>query len=307
METSFIGIGISIAAGLLGAVFISRSMLSPLKKLKNGLQTVSNDNYDHVIVINSSDEFGDLASAFNEMTLQLKEDENIRSDFIAALSHEIRTPLSSTQEAVKLMIEEILGPVNEKQKKFLTIAGSEISRINNLLNHLLKVSALESRLEKSDIIPLNPNQLMRDTCSRLISKAKVAHIKIKLHERAHVPNVLCAKKEIMQVLINIIGNGIKFSPRNTVLNVYILYQKKEPIVTFQVSDKGPGMPKEEQGLFFKKYYRAKSTRKNMDGVGLGLNISKKILRANNGTIRVENNHGNGCSFFITLPATKTLK
>jgi len=155
VKNSFIGLGILILAGVIGAGFIAKSIITPIKKLKSGIKNISNDNYSHVIKINTNDEFSEVASAFNDMSRQLKENENIRSDFIAALSHEIRTPLSSTQESVKLIIEEILGPINDSQKKFLTIASSEINRINNLLNHLLNVSMLESDSKKNTPLPID--------------------------------------------------------------------------------------------------------------------------------------------------------
>lgn len=301
MMISLIGFGFSVAIGLCVAIFISRSMLTPVKKLTDGLKTVSNDNYDHLIHVETHDEFREMADAFNEMTHQLKADENIRSDFIASLSHEIRTPLTSTQEAVHLITEEILGPVNERQKKFLNIAGSEINRINHLLNHLLNVSVLEGGPAKSKPEVVDPNRLVKDACTRLLSKAKLCRVKINLNLcKAAVP-VFCIKKEIIQVLINIIGNGIKFSPKGGELDVSILYQKKDTTVTFKVSDSGPGIPVEEQLLIFKKYYRAKGTKKNTDGVGLGLNISKKIVLSHGGVIYMKNNDPKGSSFYFTLP------
>ncbi len=87
LRNGMIGFGISIFIGILGVLFISRSMLSPLNKLKIGLKNVSNDNYTHFISIQSNDEFSELAATFNDMSRQLKEDEDIRSDFISILSH----------------------------------------------------------------------------------------------------------------------------------------------------------------------------------------------------------------------------
>lgn len=300
IKNSLIGLGISILAGVLGAGFISKSMIRPLKELKNGLKDISHDNYN-VIKIDSSDEFSELASAFNDMSRQLKEDEDIRSDFIAMLSHEIRTPLSSIRESVNMIIEEVLGPVNESQKKFLKIAGSEISRISDLLDHLLDVSMLESNSGKAAPEPIDPNQLVREVSRGLISKAKTGNVNIRLHELRDAPMIVGVKKEIMQVLLNIIGNAVKFSSRNSFVDICLLDDKKNSVLTFKISDQGPGIPEEEQSLIFKKYYRVKGVRNHMDGVGLGLNISKRIIHAHGGMIYMENNKNKGCSFFFTLP------
>ncbi|MBU1343001.1 MAG: HAMP domain-containing histidine kinase [Proteobacteria bacterium] len=301
VKNSLIGLGVSIFAGVLGAGFISKSMIRPLKKLKSGLKNISNDNDYNVIKIDSNDEFSELAAAFNDMSRQLKEDEDIRSDFIATLSHEIRTPLSSIQESVNMIIEEVLGPVNNQQKKFLEIASSEISRISELFNHLLDVSMLESDSGKLTSAPMDPNQLIQEASKGLISNEKINHVDIRLHELCNAPMVMGVKNQILQVLSNIIGNAVKFSYKDSFVDIYVLNEKNKDVVTFKISDQGPGIPEQEQPLIFKKYYRAKSVRNHMAGVGLGLNISKRIIHAHRGTIFMENNKEKGCSFFFTLP------
>ncbi len=302
VRNSLIGFLVSIFAGIMGAVFISKSMIGPLRKLKHGLNDISKDNYN-LIKINSQDEFGELAAAFNDMSRQLKEDEDIRSDFISVLSHEIRTPLSSIRESVNMIIEKVLGPVNDTQKKFLKIASSEISRISDLLDHLLDVSMLESYSGKISPEPIAPNQLLGDVSNSLIAKGKIKNVTIRFHELCDAPMVLGVRKEVIQVLLNIVYNAVKFSDPDSFVDIRLLNQTSNKKLIFQISDQGPGIPEEEQCLIFKKYYRAKGVRKNMDGVGLGLSISKRIIHAHGGTIYMENNKKKGCSFFFTLPKT----
>lgn len=301
VKNSLIGIVVSILAGVIGAGFIAKSMIRPLKELKNGLKNISHDHYGHVMKINTNDEFSELATAFNDMSRQLKEDEDLRSDFISTLSHEIRTPLSSIRESVNMMIEDVLGPVNDKQKKFLKIAGSEISRISDLLDHLLDVSMLESHSQKMTPVPIDPNQVIKEVCEGLISKEKANNVVLRFHELKDAPLVMGEKKQIIQVLLNIIGNAIKFSFKDSFVDIYLHNNNNKNMVTFKVSDQGPGISEEEQSLVFKKYYRAKSVRKHMDGVGLGLNISRRIIHAHQGIIYMENNKNSGCTFFFTLP------
>lgn len=303
VKKGVIGFGVSIVIGILGVWFISQSMLKPLNKLKKGLKGIALDNYDHVVDIKSNDEFGELASVFNDMSRQLKESESIRSDFIAILSHEIRTPLASIRESVNMIIEDVFGPINDKQRKFLEIASSEISRITTLLNHLLNVSMLKSDAETIKPEPLNPNQLISDAAMGLIGTANANSVDLRLHElnETPVPLVMGIQSEILQVLLNIIGNAIKFSYKNSFVDISVLKSTNGNELIFKVSDQGPGIPEEEQTLVFKKYYRSKEVRTYMDGVGLGLNISKRIIQAHGGTIYMENNSDKGCSFFFTLP------
>ena len=304
MRNALVGFGISVFVGISGILFITRSMLTPLKKLKSGLKHVSDDNYTHKITIDSGDEFGEVAAAFNDMSRQLKADEEIRSDFIATLSHEIRTPLSSIRESVNMITEELLGPVTEKQKKFLNIAGDEIARITGLLNHLLDTSMLPDGEEKPARIPLDPNLLAGDAVKRLSATARSNDIIMGCTALEDAPKVMADQKEIMQVLMNLLGNALKFSCEKGQVDVRISRGPGKGYLTFHISDTGPGIPREKQDLIFKKYYRAEEVRKHMDGVGLGLSIARRIILAHGGRIFVKNNDDKGSTFSFTLPVQK---
>lgn len=301
MKNCMIGFAISILVGLMGIWFISRSIIIPLNKLKSGLRRVSDDNYTYEMDITSKDEFGELAAAFNDMNRQLKADDEIRSDFIATLSHEIRSPLSSIRESVNMMTEEVLGPVNEKQKKFLTIAVHEIARITGLLNHLLDASILVSGVKKRQVAPFDPNQLVQSAILSVTPGAKTRGIHMEFKVLAQAPMVKGSEQEITQVIINILDNALKFSPDNSRVDVRLTRGPGKHFLTCAVSDEGPGIPDDKKNLIFKKYYRAKEVRNHMDGVGLGLNIARRIIQANGGEIFVKNRPDKGCTFSFTLP------
>lgn len=301
IRNCIIGFGISILVGIMGIGFISRSIIVPLNKLKSGLNRVSDDNYTYEMDITSKDEFGELAAAFNDMNRQLKADDEIRSDFIATLSHEIRSPLSSIRESVNMLTEEVLGPVNNKQKKFLTIAANEIARITGLLNHLLDASILVSGTKKRQVAPFDPNQLVQSAILSITPGAKARGIRTEFKVLGQAPMVKGDEKEIMQVIINILDNALKFSPDNSRVSVRLTRGPGKHFLTCAVSDEGPGIPDDKKNLIFKKYYRAREVRKHMDGVGLGLNIARRIVQANGGEIFVENNPNKGCTFSFTLP------
>jgi signal transduction histidine kinase len=293
--------GITIIAGLAAAIFLSRSILHPLKELKHALKKVSTDKDSEEIHINRKDEFGDLAAAFNDMSKQLKEEEDLRSEFIATLSHEIRTPLSSIRESVNMMLEGVLGTTNEKQTKFLEIAKSEIIRINDLLNHLLQVSHLDSDSRKVTPVLIDPNKLVLEVSRGLIPTAKAKNVAMKLHKMADPPVIIGVKKELQQVLFNLLDNAIKYSPKGGEVEMLLSLNEEKNMLIYRISDQGPGISEQEHSLIFSKYYRAKNTRNNMDGVGLGLSISKRIIQFHGGDIYVKNNEEKGCSFYCTIP------
>ena len=301
VRNGLIGMGITIVAGLAAALFLSKSILQPLKELKHALKSISSEKDSEEININRQDEFGELAAAFNDMSRQLKEEEDLRSEFIATLSHEIRTPLSSIRESVNMILEGVLGATNEKQTKFLEIAQSEIFRISDLLKHLLQVSHLDSDSRKVTPVLIDPNKLMLEVSRSLIPTAKAKSVAMRLHKLGDPPVLIGVKKELQQVLYNLLDNAIKFSPRGGEIGIHLFLDRDKDMLVYRFVDQGPGISDKEQSLIFSKYYRAKNARNHMDGVGLGLSISKRIIQFHGGEIYVKNNEDAGCSFFCALP------
>ena len=300
-RNGLIGLGISSLVGLIGLLFLSYSMVRPLKELLKGIRSIPNNKSDTPVPVISNDEFGELAVAFNEMAIQLKKEELMRSDFISMLSHEIRTPLTSIRESVNLTVEEVMGTINERQKKFLEIASKEIGRICDLLNHLMQVSRLESgalMIQRQSV----DTALFISTCvNNLKHVAEAKTISIETHIPPDIPSFMGDPKHLQQVFHNLLDNALKFSDHGSRISIQIEPDMESKSLVFSVSDTGPGIPEEEQGLIFSKYYQAVGDREHADGVGLGLNISKKILEAHAGTVWVSSKIGRGSTFFFRLP------
>jgi signal transduction histidine kinase len=301
-----VGLGVSILVGLLGTFFLTHSMNRPLRELRKGISSISRKGLSDPIPILTKDEFGQLAGAFNEMALRLKEEERMRSDFISMLSHEIRTPITSIRESVSLIIEEVMGPVNERQRRFLSIASDEIARISDLLNHLMQISRLEAGLIKIDPKPLDPEPFVVGSVHRMMPAAEAKGISLKTDVPDEIPRIMGDADHLQQVLLNLVGNAIKFSPPEGIVSVRVerVREGEDDQLRFSVTDCGPGIPEEEHGLIFYKYYRASGMREEVDGVGLGLSISKQIVEAHGGTIWVKSRVGEGSTFGFSLPVVQ---
>ncbi|MCE5335288.1 MAG: HAMP domain-containing histidine kinase [Desulfobacteraceae bacterium] len=300
-----IGIGASLVVGLLGVIAISYSMSRPLRELRRGIKSLSSTRLTEPIRIYSRDEFGELAGAFNDMAARLTEEERMRSDFISMLSHEIRTPLTSIRESVNLIVEEVMGHINEKQRRFLEIASREIERITTLLNHLMQISRLEAGAVEIHPQPIDPHEFVEGAISRVFPAAEAKDIKVRMEIGAGVPEFSADPANLQQVLLNLLGNAIKFAPSGSEVLVTVerVDSGKNSELVFSVSDDGPGIPAEEQSLVFHKYYRASGVRDQVDGVGLGLSISKFIVEAHGGAIAVRCGSGGGSVFSFTLPVS----
>ena len=298
-----VGLMLSSVVCLFVILFLAYSMIRPLRELLRGIRSVPQDRISKTVNIRSKDEFGELAGAFNDMTLRLREEERMRSDFISMLSHEIRTPLTSIRESVNMIVEEIMGTINDRQRKFLEIASIEIGRICNLLNHLMQVSRLESQSIKIVARPLDISSFITGCIHQLKPLADTKKISVEAQIAPDIPGMMGDPEHLQRVLINLLNNAIKFSDPESKVVLRVVSNKNRTKLNFSVSDNGPGIPEDEQSLIFNKYYRARGVRDHMDGVGLGLNISKNIVEFHKGTIWVKSTVGHGSTFGFTLPTS----
>jgi signal transduction histidine kinase len=223
------------------------------------------------------------------------------------LSHEIRTPLTSIRESVNMVGEEVMGPITDRQRRFLEIAGSEIGRICDLLNHLMQASRLEPGALKLHLERVDTYALVAASIESLKPAAEVKQIKITSEVPAEAPDVLGDAQYLQQVFLNLMGNAIKFSDPQSEVWVRVGQHNKQNQLTFKIVDNGPGILEEDQVKLFSKYYRAPSVRDHLDGVGLGLSITKNIVEAHHGTIWVESQVGQGSTFGFTLPLAPLAK
>ena len=300
VRNALIGLGISSLVGLLGVVYLAYSMIGPLKDLMRGIRSVSQDRYSDPVIVQSKDELGELATAFNEMAERLRQEERLRSDFISMLSHEIRTPLTSIRESVNMVGEEVMGPISDRQRRFLEIAGGEIGRICDLLNHLMQASRLEPGALELHYEPVDSFALVNLCIASLKPSAEQKQIDLTSHIPPDTPDVLADPQYLQQVFLNLIGNAIKFSDPQTQVSITVGPSAKDRRLVFSIEDDGPGILEEDQAKLFNKFYRSPSVRDHQDGVGLGLSITKNIIEAHNGQIWVKSMVGKGSTFSFTL-------
>lgn len=301
IRNALIGLGISSLVGLIGVVYLAYSMIRPLKELMRGIRSIAKDKYGEPVRVHSKDELGELATAFNEMAERLRQEERLRSDFISMLSHEIRTPLTSIRESVNMVGEEVMGPITDRQRRFLEIAGSEIGRICDLLNHLMQASRLEPGALKIQFKPVDCLSLVKSCVDSLRPAAEAKEIEIHTAIPPETPDVLGDTQYLQQVFLNLMGNAIKFSDPGSEVWVKVVPGTDLISLTFNVIDNGPGILEEDQAKLFNKFYRAPSVRDHLDGVGLGLSITKNIVEAHNGNIWVNSVVGQGSTFSFALP------
>jgi signal transduction histidine kinase len=317
-----VGLGMSLVASL----FVARRVVRPLETLRNGVERIGGGDMNSRLELKTGDEIEVLAEEFNRMTEnlreayaglekkvqerthelalaneRLKELDRMKSDFVSHVSHELRTPLTAIKGAVDLMLREVAGPLTEKQIHYLSRVKSNTQHLARLINDLLDLSKIESgRIEvKSSCVSLTGLVHEAVEALRPVAAEKIIALEATLRE----PSILvwADRDKINQVLMNLIGNAIKFTPVQGKVTVSASRNCDES-VQVSVLDTGPGVPTDEREKIFAKFYRVAETNgDNSKGTGLGLAISKALVELHGGKIWVESEEGRGSTFSFTLP------
>ena len=294
-----LGLLVSVAVALGGSAALALYLNRSLGRLRRGVSRLGGEGGFQPIALASGDELGQLAQAFNHMGRRLEEEERRRAEFISMLSHEIRTPLTSIREAVNLVREGVLGPVNQRQGQFLEVSSQEVARLSELLNRLMQVSSLEARDLAIRCEPLEAGALIERMVERARPAALAKGIELDLLLPEGPVDLMGDADQLGQVLLNLLGNALKYAPTGS--RVMVCLAARDGQAVLGVRDQGPGIPEEERDYVFQKYYRGKALAERVDGVGLGLAISQRVVTAHGGRIWLETAPGGGSAFFFAIP------
>ncbi|MBX3016080.1 MAG: response regulator [Caldilineaceae bacterium] len=223
----------------------------------------------------------------------------MRDEFIANVSHELCTPLFAISGAVKLLQKpKSLEPA--LQQEFITIIANNAVRLKTLVDDLLDLSRLEAGLLPLELKQFDLTGLINDTLHSLKVLATAKHITLTQGGPAMPLQIKADRHRLQQVLVNLIGNAIKFSPDHR--SIHIAVEETPAEITVQVHDEGPGIPAEAIPRLFDKFYQINgSNRHAYGGTGLGLYISKRIIESHGGHIGVTSQLGQGSIFYFVLP------
>jgi two-component system sensor histidine kinase GlrK len=243
----------------------------------------------------------EVTSAFNVMCDKLSKVDKMKSDFFSTMSHELRTPLSSIKEGIGLLQEGVGGTISDKQKRLLTILTEETNRLIGLVNALLDIAKMEAGMMTYNFDNEHLASLIEKTVHEIAPLTEAKKIKIWLEISEELPLVKLDRERILQVLRNLIGNAVKFTPERGQI-IVSAYRENRGII-FSVKDTGPGIPHENLQAIFEKFHQPPvKTSEWTKGTGLGLAIVKNIIVAHGGEVWAESEPGQGSTFFVLLPS-----
>jgi len=248
----------------------------------------------------------DYAAELERANQELRKIDEMKSEFVSVASHELRTPLSAIKNAVQLMLQGRTGKINENQAKFLSLAERNINRLTSILNSLLDLSRIESGKISIKFEELDLRSSIEFILSSLKSQADGKSIQLKMETPGELPSVYGDREKIEQILTNLVGNAIKFTPEGGEISVSAKpFKEEEHMVAISVRDSGIGIPGDQLDRIFEKFHQVEdSLRRSVTGTGLGLAITKGLVEAHHGRIWVESEIGKGSTFTFTLPMSK---
>lgn len=318
--------------GTLIFLLIKFMITAPIIQLSRVAKTIAVGNFSVALPQNlSNDEIGGLTSALGEMRqkienktkeltslnntlfsqkkhlMKLNEELNQKNDYIASListvSHELRTPMASIMGFSELLLNRKLS--QEKQVKYLETIHLESQRLATILNDFLDIQKLESKEPGLRIEEIRVQELIESVITRFPSSI-YRHHKFSKIIPSDLPAIRGDQQRLVQVLINLISNGIKYSPQGGI--VTLKGEKAGNEVLISVHDEGIGIPEENQEKIFTKFYRVDSSdHREIGGTGLGLSICKEIIELHGGEIWVESREGEGTRFTFSLPIQEPVK
>jgi len=238
-----------------------------------------------------------------EANRKLQELDELKSQFLSTVSHELRTPLTSIKAFSEILLDS--PPDAATGRRFLEIIDKESDRLSRLISDLLDLSRIEQRAVSWKMANADIQRIVAEAAAPLVSLATDKGLTLEVAEAAPLP-VWADADRIQQVVTNLVGNAIKFSPPGGRVHIRVdrspgTRHGSEPCALVAVSDTGPGISQSEREHLFQRFHRGAARQPAGSGTGLGLAISKEIVKQHGGEIWVESELGDGSTFYFTLP------
>ena len=307
---------VSVLLALLLGFLLSWAFLLPVKKMQHALGEMAVGNFRQRVEVPNRDEFGTLSQDLNSTSQRLEDSferqqrlsqrlretnaslaraSDAKSRFLASVSHDLRTPMNAILGFTDALLAGVDGPLNEAQTESLGWVQRGGRDLLGLINEILDLSKIEAGQLTLDPQPFDPRELAATVVEQHRSLADQKGITLDWHDRGGPEEVILDKQRVRQILINLVGNALKFTTRG---RVDVEVDTRDEGLVVAVRDTGPGVDVAQQEAIFQEFRQVDDA---VIGTGLGLAISRRLARAMKGEVTVESEPGRGSVFSLQLP------
>lgn len=284
-------------AAIVVSIFTARRIVGPVQDMMQASRNIAAGDYRQRVRVPGQDELGALAESFNTMAETLEHTERRRLELIGNVAHELRTPLTSIRSVMEGLIDGVL-PAD--QDTFIAVQR-EATRLQRLVGDLQELSRAEAGQIPLDLRPVEPGELVRTVAGHLAAQFQDKGVDLRLELPADLPLVQADAGRITQVLTNLLGNALQYTPAGGAVTVRASGNPRE--VAFIVQDTGVGIAAEHLPHVFERFYRVDKSRSRAGGgSGIGLTIARYLVEQHGGhIIATSAGPGQGSNFTFTLP------
>ncbi|MCG3175591.1 MAG: Adaptive-response sensory-kinase SasA [Candidatus Omnitrophica bacterium] len=267
---------------------------STKKILRQSSAVIQNENGQTIGMVN----------ILTDVTKQRELDE-MKNKFVSNVTHELRTPIVAMQKAIAILLNQSAGTLSETQMGFLTIISRNLSHLSRLVEDVLDVAKIDSGNMKFNVSLNRLDKVIEDVCETFDTWANSKDIRILREFDRSIPELVFDRDKVRQVLINLIGNAIKFTPAGGFITVRASWSEDRQSVRVSVADSGIGISKENMAHLFGRFEQF-GDHQGISGTGLGLNIARELVERHGGRIWAESEEKKGSTFMFTLPIKSPL-
>jgi signal transduction histidine kinase len=277
--------------------YVSRRIAQPIREMTRASQHIAEGHYDERLTVYEKDELGELMGSFNRMAGALAETETMRQQLIADVSHELKTPLASIQGYMEGLQDGVIASTPET----FQLIYHEANRLQRLVHDLQELSRAEAAPLQLDLKPHPAWSIIDSVVSFLQPQFDEKGVALSLEAPDEPVNVRADFDRTRQVIINLLGNALQYTPENGRVTVH--WTRNHTAVHFSVRDTGVGLAPPDVERVFQRFYRVdKSRSRASGGSGIGLTIARQLIEAQGGKIWAESQGvGQGSTFHFTLP------
>ena len=296
-EALFVAASAAFLAAVMVSIFVARQIVVPIREMMQASRRIAAGRYYERVQVSTDDELGELALSFNQMAATLEQTEARRLELFGDVAHELRTPLTS----IKGYMEGLLDGVVPAEPATFELVHREADRLQRLVQDLQDLSRVEAGKVKLERRPLQIATAAAATIEQLRPQFEAKGVHIESHLPPGLPLVLADEDRIGQVLLNLVGNALQYTPPAG--RVRVEARPDGDAVHVAIQDTGIGISVEHLPHVFERFYRVdKSRSRTGGGSGIGLTIARRLVELQGGRIWAESaGPGQGSTFHFTLP------